>query len=162
MVAAFWPSLFPDPGTQGRRAYDRGDWSAAAKSARAILKAHEGDPAALRLLARSLIQIGRDDPALAIYTRRLDNKVIEAEDYLLWGVALKRRGQEDLALQFWNKALEAEPAPAKILDELIQLFCEKGNQTGNSEYFRRHPIDQAALAASSAIASSPAGVSGPT
>jgi tetratricopeptide (TPR) repeat protein len=146
-LCAAWPGLFPDRWTQGRRAYDRGDWSAAAQSARAILRAHEGDPAALRLLARSFIQMGRDDSALAIYTRRLDNKAIEAEDYLLCGVAFKRRGQEDLALQFWNKALEAEPAPARILDELVQLFCEKGNQTGNSEYFRRHPIDQAALAA---------------
>ena len=89
-----WPRLFPDPLTQGRRAYDRGDWSAAARSAREILRTREGDPAALRLLARSSVQMGRDDAALGIYTRRLDDKAIQAEDYLLWGVALKRRGQE--------------------------------------------------------------------
>jgi tetratricopeptide (TPR) repeat protein len=144
---AAWSRLFPDPWTQGRRAYDRRDWSAAARSARAILKTREGDPAALRLLARSSVQMGRDDPALAIYTRRLANQAMQAEDYLLWGVALKHRGQQDLALQVWNKALEAEPVPPGTLDELIPLFCEKGNQTGSPEHLRRHPIDQAARAA---------------
>ncbi len=144
---AAWPRLFPDLWTQGRRAYDRGDWSAAARFAREILKTHDGDPAALRLLARSSVQMGRDDPALVIYTRRLDDEAIQAEDYLLCGVALRRRGQNDLALQVWNKALETEPVPARTLDELIQLFCEKGSQTGTSEYLGRHPIDQAARAA---------------
>ena len=50
--------------TQGRRAYDRGDWGTAARSAREILKARQDDPAALRLLARSSVQLGRDDAAL--------------------------------------------------------------------------------------------------
>ncbi len=108
-----WPRLFPDPLTQGRRAYDRGDWAAAARSAREILKAREGDPAALRLLARSSVQLGRDDAALEIYTRRLEAKSIQAEDYLLLGVALKRRGRDDGAMWAWNKALEAEPVPAQ-------------------------------------------------
>ncbi len=142
-----WPRLFPDPWARGRLAYDRGDWPAAARSAREILKTREGDPVALRLLARSLVQMGRDEPALAIYGRRLESQAIQAEDYLLWGVALKHRRQVDLALQFWDKALEAEPVAAQTLDELIQLFCEKGSQTGTSEYPERHPIDQAARAA---------------
>jgi tetratricopeptide (TPR) repeat protein len=144
---AAWPRLFPDPWTQGHRAYERGDWSAAARSAREMLKTHEGDPAALRLLARSSVQMGRHDLALELYTRRLDQKASQAEDYLLWGVALQRRGQGDLALQLWNKALEAQPVSPRTLDELIQLFCERGSQTGTSEYFERHPIDQAARAA---------------
>ena len=144
---AAWPRLFPDPWSQGRRAYDRGDWSGAARSAREILKTHDGDPAALRLLARSSVHLGLNDRALAIYTRRLDDETIQAEDYLLFGVALKRRGREDLALQVWNKALEAGPIPARTLDDLIQLFCERGSQTGTSEYLGRHPIDQAARAA---------------
>ena len=140
--------LFPDPWTQGRLAYDRGNWSAAARSAREILKTREGELAALRLLARSSVRMGRDDLALGIYTRRLDSTAIQAEDYLLWGVALRRRGQPDLALQVWNKALETEPVPARTLDELIQLFCEKESQAETSEeYLRRHPIDQAVRAA---------------
>ncbi|HKI18441.1 MAG TPA: tetratricopeptide repeat protein [Isosphaeraceae bacterium] len=139
--------LFPEPLTQGRRAYDRGDWAAATRSAREALKARVGDPAALRLLARSSVHLGRDDTAIAIYTQRLDDKAIQAEDYVLMGVAMKRRGQEDLALQVWNKALEAEPVPARILDELTQLFYEEGAETGTSEYIKRHPFDQAARAA---------------
>src|SRR5438477_6315125 len=69
-LLAVWPRLLPDPLTQGRRAYDRGDWVAAAQSAREALKIREGDPAALRLLARSSVQMGRDEPAIVIYTRR--------------------------------------------------------------------------------------------
>ena len=146
-LRAAWPLLFPDPLTQGGRAYDRGDWPAAARSAREILKVREGDPAALRLLARTSLRMGRDEPALAIYARRIGKEAIQAEDFLLWGVAMRRRGQEDVALELWNKALEAEPVPAGTLDELIQLFCEKEIQTGTSEYLGRHPIDQAILAA---------------
>jgi hypothetical protein len=55
--------LFPDPLTPGRHAYDRGERVAAARSAREILKTHQGDPAALRLLARSSVN-------LAMTTRR--------------------------------------------------------------------------------------------
>ena len=78
--------------------------------------------------------MGRDDPALAIlHPGRLDGKAIEAEDFLLCGVAFKRgRGRKNWPFPPQNKALESEPAPAKILDELIQLFCEKGNQIWNS------------------------------
>jgi tetratricopeptide (TPR) repeat protein len=142
-----WPGLFTDSLTQARRAYDRGDWAAATRSAREALKARAGDPAALRLLARTSVQLGRDDTAIAIYTRRLDDKAIQAEDYLLMGVAMKRRGQEDLALQAWNKALEAKSVRAGTLDELTQLFYEEGSQTGTSESIRRHPFDQAIRAA---------------
>ncbi len=141
------PRLFPDPWTQGRRAYERGDWPAAAISAREVLKSRDGDPAALRLLARSSVRMGRDAPAIAIYTRRLDSKAIGAEDYLLWGVALKRRGQEGEALQSWNKALEAEPVSPTTLDDLIPLFCESGRLAETSEFLGRHPLDQAARAA---------------
>ncbi len=38
------------------------------------------DPAALRLLARASARLGRDDAAMAIYQRRLDEKALEAED----------------------------------------------------------------------------------
>jgi tetratricopeptide (TPR) repeat protein len=142
-----WPRLFPDPWTKGRRAYERRDWSAASRSAREILKTQAGDPTALRLLARSSVQMGRDDPALAIYSRRLDDRAMEPEDYVLWGVALKRRGLEDQALQVWDKALESEGVPAAALEELIHLFSEQGGRTGILEHLEQHPIDQAARAA---------------
>ena len=35
-----------DPLAAGRRAYDRGDWAAAARAARAVLKMRQDDPAA--------------------------------------------------------------------------------------------------------------------
>ena len=142
-----WPRLFPDPLMHGLRAYDRSDWSAAARSAREVLQTRGGDPAALRLLARSSVRMGRDDVALAIYTRRLDKEAVQPEDDLLRGVALKRRGQGDQALQVWEKALEAERVPAGILDELIYHFCEEGGRAGILEHLERHPIDQAARAA---------------
>jgi predicted CXXCH cytochrome family protein len=119
-----WPRLFPDLLAQGRRAYDRGDWTAAAQAARAALEAHEADTAALRLLARSQVQLGRDDSAIALYTQRLGGQTIQAEDYFLLGVALKRRGRPDAALQAWNKALDADPNHAPTLDELTQLYYQ--------------------------------------
>ena len=60
---AAWARLFPDPSTQGLLAYKRRDWSTAARSAREILKTRAGDPDALRLLARSSVQMGRHDLA---------------------------------------------------------------------------------------------------
>ena len=146
-LLAAWPRLFSDPLTQGRRAYDRGDWDAAARSAREVLKARQGDPAALRLLARSSVQLGRDDAALGIYTRRLEANVVQAEDYLLLGVVLKRRGRDDGAMWAWNKALEAEPVPSQTLGELTQLFYEEAVENESPEKMRPHPLDAAARAA---------------
>src|SRR3954470_19585042 len=88
-LVAAWPRLFPDPVAQGSRAYDRGDWAAAARSAREALATRRDDPAALRLLARSSVRLGRDDAAIAIYGRRLDEAAIQVEDDLLLGMALK-------------------------------------------------------------------------
>ncbi len=142
-----WIRPFPDPLAQGRDAYHRGEWSTAAESARQVLKARELDPAALRLLARSSIRMGRDDLALAIYTRRLGAEAIEAEDDLLRGIALDRRGQPDEALLAWEKALEADRVSPEILEELIHLFSEQGGRPRALEHLQRHPIDQAAQAA---------------
>ncbi len=157
-LVAAWPSLFPDSLTQGRTAYDRGDWVAAARSARAAVKLRAGDSAALRLLARSSAQLGHDDTAMSIYTQRLDDKGNQAEDYVLLGMVLKRRGQHDDALQAWNMALEAEPVPAQTLDVLTRLFYEIGRpdaaravgqlrEQAGSLVMRPHPLDEAARAA---------------
>jgi len=146
-LVAAWLRLFPDPLTQGRRAYDRGDWVAAARSAREVLKARQGDPAALRLLARSSVQLGHDDAALGIYTRQLEEKLIQAEDYLLLGMALKRRGRDDGAIWAWNQALEAEPVPARTLNELIKLLYAEAVETETPENLKPHPLDSTARAA---------------
>ena len=88
-LLAAWLRQFSDPLIGGRRAYDRGDWAAAAQSAREVLKLHQDDPAALRLLARSSVQLGRDDAALGIYTRRLDAKSMLGRRLLAPGCGAK-------------------------------------------------------------------------
>ena len=123
-----WHRLFPDPLTQGHRAYDRGDWDVAAQSGREVLKSRNGDPGALRLLARSSIKLGRDDAALGIYTRRLEASAFQAEDYLLLGAVLKRRGRDDGAIWAWNKALETEPLPVPDSRRPHPAFLRRGGQ----------------------------------
>ena len=146
-LLANWIRLSSDPFGTGRRAYDRGDWGAAARSAREVLKASQNDPAALRLLARSSVQLGRDDAAFEIYTRRLEAKSFQAEDYLLLGVALKRRGRNDGAMWAWNKALESESIPAQVLGDLAKFLYVDAVETENPENMRPHPLDAAARAA---------------
>ena len=121
---AAWSRLFAAPLAPGLRAYKQGDWAAATTIAQAVLQTHANDRAALRLLARSSIHLGRDDIAIALYTRRLDNSSFEAEDYLLMGLAVQRRGEDEKALQVWGKALETDPLPAPILDDLMQVFLD--------------------------------------
>ena len=102
---------------------------------------------ALRLLARSSVKLGRDDAALGIYTRRLEASAFQAEDYLLLGAVLKRRGRDDGAIWAWNKALETEPLPAQTLGDLTQLFYEEAVERESPENLRPHPLDSAARAA---------------
>jgi tetratricopeptide (TPR) repeat protein len=109
--------------------------------------ARAGDPAALRLLARSSIQLGPDDAALGIYTRRLEAKSIQAEDYLLLGVVLKRRGRDDGAMWAWNEALEAEPVPAQTLGDLTKLLYAEAVENEAPENMRPHPLGATARAA---------------
>jgi tetratricopeptide (TPR) repeat protein len=144
---AAWHRQSREPLTVGERAYDRRDWEGAARSAREVLKARPGDPAALRLLARSSVQLGRDDAAIAIYTRRLETKGFQAEDYLLMGVVLKRQGKNDAAMLAWNQALETEPVPARVLGDLADLFYEEAVVNEAPEALKPHPLDAAARAA---------------
>ena len=136
-----------DPLEQGIRAYDRGDWSAAARSARDTLKARKADPAALRLLARASVQLGRRRRGARDLYPALEAKTIQAEDYLLLGMVLKRRGQEDGAISAWVKALEAEPVSAETLAALAQLFYKVAVETESPESMMPHPLDEAARAA---------------
>ena len=119
---AAWSRLFADRLAPGLRAYKQGDWAAATTNAQAVLQTHANDRAALRLLARSSIHLGRDDLAVALYTRRLDNSWFEAEDYLLMGLVMQRHGQEEKAQQLWIKVLEIDPLPTPLLDDLTQIF----------------------------------------
>ena len=82
------------------------------------------DPDALRILARSWVRLGRDDAALAIYTRRLPEGEIEAEDDLLLGTLYERRGKKEAALRSWEKVLEAVDVSGQSLDELGRLHLK--------------------------------------
>jgi tetratricopeptide (TPR) repeat protein len=113
-----------DPLSRAARAYDAGQWATAAELARQALNIRRDDPAALRLLARSSVRLGRDHAALAIYSRRLVGKAIEAEDYVLLGQAHARRGQGAVAAKAWNEVLEAVPVSPRSLDELARLHVQ--------------------------------------
>jgi predicted CXXCH cytochrome family protein len=113
-----------NPLSRAARAYAEGRWAAAAELVRQVLSSRKDDATALRLLARSSVRLGRDDAAIAIYTRRLEEKAMEAEDYLLLGLAHQRRRQEDAAVHAWNKVLEAPRLSPKLLEELARLHLQ--------------------------------------
>ncbi len=116
-----------DPLKRACVAYDSGDWNLAARLARESLKTRRSNPIALRLLARSSARIGRDETALAIYDRGLEEKAIEAEDYVLLGRILERRGRRDAAAMAWGKALHADRATPRAIEELVRVHLE-GNR----------------------------------
>ena len=124
-----------------------GRLGAAARAAREILKASRDDTPALRLLARSSVQLGRDDAAFEIYTRRLDAKLMQAEDYLLLGVALKRRGRDDGAMWAWTTALESESISPQTLGDLGKLLYTEAVESEMPGNMKPHPLDAAAQAA---------------
>ncbi len=103
-------------------AYARGDWAAAERAARADLKRRPDDREALRVLARSSTRLGRDDTALSLYSRRIGERAMEAEDHTLLGLIQARRGRPDAADRAWRKAMEADPIPPPILEELARLL----------------------------------------
>ena len=113
--------------SQATRAYGEGQWAVAAELARQTLAVRKDDPAALKLLARASARLGRDTAAMAIYQRRLDEKELEAEDHLLLGLMLLRRGRNDLAGREWKKVLDAGQVSPRSLEELVRL-CVKGRR----------------------------------
>ena len=112
-----------NPTARGDLAYRGRDWHAAETLARAILKTRPSDPDALRLLARSMARLGRDDSAEAIY-RRLGTGPMAAEDYFLLGRGLLGRGQSGPALAALGAARDAEPDHAETLDALSLHWAE--------------------------------------
>jgi predicted CXXCH cytochrome family protein len=111
-----------DPLTRGVAAYDAGHWDAAAGLARDALKLRPDDVLALRLLARSSTRLGRDEAARAIYSRRPVQLAIEAEDYIVMGLSLERRGQAEAAARAWEKAVESDEVSPRALDEVARLY----------------------------------------
>src|SRR5271165_6880806 len=79
------------PMADGLEAYASGDWESAAAAARRRLMTARDDPAAVRLLARSLSRLERDAVARTMYDR-LPDESLEAEDFYLMGAAMERAG----------------------------------------------------------------------
>jgi hypothetical protein len=79
-----WTRPSADPVARGLAAYSHGDWEEAAGRARERLKAAGDDPAALRLMARASVQLGRDDSAVSLF-HRLGSKAMLADDHYLLG-----------------------------------------------------------------------------
>ncbi len=84
----------PDPLAAARLAYERGDWPRAASLARERLQSGKEDPAALRLLARSSIRMGRDAAGATLYRERLPDAANDSEDAFLIGLSAGRMGDE--------------------------------------------------------------------
>jgi tetratricopeptide (TPR) repeat protein len=110
----------PDALREAAAAYARGDWPAAAELAGRRLASRPNDMAAVRLRARSLVRLGRNESAMALYNRKLAGQTLEAEDHFLQGIVWSGRGQVAAARQAWESALAAEPNHAETLDALVQ------------------------------------------
>ena len=83
-----------DPATRVVHAYKSGQWTIAADLAARSSVRKRTIKAALRVLARASTRLGRDDVALAIYQRRLDETDLEADDHLSLGLLFQRKGAE--------------------------------------------------------------------
>ena len=91
---------------------------------RANPRRSQGRSGGLRVLARASARLGRDEAAMAIYERRLDEKHLEAEDHLLLGLLHQRQGQADAAARDWKKVLEAGEVSPQSLEELGRVYIQ--------------------------------------
>ena len=110
----------PDFLDAGLDAYARGDWEAASNWARERLKLASSDREAVRLLARSSIQLGHDSSALSLY-ERLGFSAMAADDLYLLGTTLARTGNPQESVKVWEQALKADPDHPETLYEMIKV-----------------------------------------
>jgi tetratricopeptide (TPR) repeat protein len=110
-----------DPIRQGRAAFARGNWEAAAERARERLKQSADDTAALQLLARSLARLGRDSSAIAVYNRLTPDALVP-DDFWLLGLALSRSG-DPRAIKVWEQARHVTPSHPETLFELTRVYA---------------------------------------
>ncbi len=115
-------------------AYDRGDWLTASTLAQKRLQNAEGDPQALRMLARASARSSRYTEALAAYAR-LGMDLMEPEDYYLLGLCWRSAGRTQMAIESWKSALAANPDHAETLNEMAMIAMHQA-----------HPIEAAQTA----------------
>jgi tetratricopeptide (TPR) repeat protein len=128
----------PNPLTAARRAYERGDWNRAADALRGEMRTERGSvigPEVLRLYARTLVRLERDEAATAIYNKRLDPATLEPEDHFLQGLMNARAGRAERAFDLWEQARKGGFESPDLLDNLARLSLVT------------HQVDRAAQAA---------------
>ena len=124
LVAWSLPRFLPKPTAAASDAYSRGDWEQTALLAHERLKRAPDDPEALRLAARAAAHQGRDQSAIAIYSR-LDVGFMQPNDFFLMGQALSRTGQLDPAYKAFETARAGNPDDPDTLDVLCRLYYQK-------------------------------------
>jgi len=137
-IGGLWLRVQPsaEPVRRGLDAYTRGEWEAAAALARVRLKSAGDDVAALRLLARASVRLGRDSSAMSIY-QRLGPQGMLADDLCLAGISLVRTGNMERGLQVWENALSIDPNHAETLFELTRAYAASEKLTKATETGRR-------------------------
>ena len=121
----WWNSLrrAADPLRPGLDAYARGDWETAAKVARERIKEFNDDLAAVQLLARASVRMGRDSSALSLFNR-LGPDFMTADDFYLLGVAVSRTGNPKGSVEVWEQGLKTNPDHPETLHALIPVYLE--------------------------------------
>ena len=84
------------------------------------LKGTTDDRAAVRLLARASVHLGRDSSALSLF-ERIGNRSMMADDLYLLGVALSRTGNDKGSTEVWKQGLRADPDHPQILHGMIKV-----------------------------------------
>lgn len=111
---------FSNPLGPGVDAYAHGNWATAAHVARERLKGARDDSGVVRLLARALVQLGRDSSALSLF-EQLEPASMTADDFHLLGIALFRTDNRAGAIAVWEQALLSNPDHAETLYKLIKV-----------------------------------------
>jgi tetratricopeptide (TPR) repeat protein len=116
-----WLDRPPEGIAAAQAAYDKKDWKRAADLARRLVKNQRSDIEAMRIYARASVRLGRNETASVMYKDMLQNAFAEPEDLFLQGLLLVRTGQLESARDMWDKAAQAGPDHAELLDHLAQL-----------------------------------------
>ncbi len=147
MAFLFWARtrLDREPTAEASEAYVHGDWERASLLAQQRLKQAPADPKALRLAFRSAARQGRDQRAIAIYSRLVATDS-EPEDFRLIGLVLGRSGQIEPAIKALETALAAMPDDPETLDVLCRLYYQEARYYASEEAairLARHPDREA-------------------
>jgi len=103
----------------GLMAYARGDYESASTLAREQLKGTTDDRAAMGLLARASVHLGRDSSALSLF-QRIGSRLMTADDFYLLGVVLSRTDNFQGSTEVWKQGLQVDPDHPQILYEMIR------------------------------------------